>query len=350
MTDSQFAPATDEAVTPQTQVSKKARLEVPRASETADDGLLIIDKPAGVTSHDVVSATRRLAATRKVGHAGTLDPMATGMLVIGVGKATRLLHYITGADKGYYARIQLGVSTDSDDADGEITAVNSIPAERLFGLAKEIDAQMRYFVGAIMQRPTTVSAIKVNGKRAHALHRAGEEVDLAPRPVQVTKFTRVSEVEFLEVVLGEETYTFAEFDVVVECSSGTYVRALARDLGAALGLGGSLTELRRFRVGNWQPAQMQTIAQLSAQVEQTGKVNVLSLTEACLGAYDRLDLTETEAISLCNGNATRLKVTTQQTQIVAALYAGQVRALLEKQGSGFKPLVIFETQMPVVTD
>ncbi|EEH63986.1 tRNA pseudouridine synthase B [Gleimia coleocanis DSM 15436] len=322
------------------------RLEVPRAETTAADGLIIINKPAGVTSHDVVSASRRLSATRKVGHAGTLDPMATGMLIIGVGKATRLLHYITGADKGYLARIQLGVSTDSDDADGEITAVNSIPGTRLFGLTKEIDAQMRYFVGDIMQRPTTVSAIKVNGKRAHALHRAGEEIELAARPVHVAKFARMSEVEFVEVTLDDEPYTFAEFDVVVECSSGTYVRALARDLGAALGLGAHLTHLHRYRVGSWTASQMRELTDISAEVAENGQVQVISLTDACLQEYDGLELNEVQAIALCNGNTTRLTADATKSPIVAALYNGQVRGLLERDGNGYRPLVIFETEMP----
>ncbi|MCS4484219.1 tRNA pseudouridine(55) synthase TruB [Gleimia sp. 6138-11-ORH1] len=331
---------------PRKQHAAHRQLDVPRAQETAADGLLIIDKPAGVTSHDVVSCTRRLAATRKVGHAGTLDPMATGMLIVGVGKATRLLHYITGADKGYFARISLGISTDTDDADGEIIAINSIPSARETTLTGEIDAQLGYFRGDIMQRPTTVSAIKVGGKRAHALHRAGESVELAARPVTVSVFERLSEVEFTRIETEGETITVAEFDVRVECSSGTYVRALARDLGAALGLGGCLTELRRFRIGNWKPQQMQTIEELGKQVTESGKVQVLPLTEACLNAYDSLELTEAEAISLCNGNTTQLKVTNQKTEIVAALYQGQVRALIQKQDSGFKPLVVFETQMP----
>lgn len=325
---------------------QRPRIEAERAVQTAADGLLIVNKPAGFTSHDVVGAMRRLAATRKVGHAGTLDPMATGMLVIGVGKATRLLHYITGADKGYFARIQLGVATDSDDADGEITTINPLPAERLFGLQKEIDAQMQFFVGDIMQKPTTVSALKINGKRAHSLHRAGEEVDLEPRPVHVRKFARLSDVEFMEVFLDGESYTFAEFDVVVECSSGTYVRALARDLGTALGLGGHLTQLHRFRVGNWLPAQMRSVADLNAEVVENGVLSVISLTDACLASYDGLELDYRQAQSLCNGNTTRLVADPEKTPVVAALYQGQVRGLLERSGKGYKPLVIFETQMP----
>lgn len=325
---------------------QRPRLEVERAAQTATDGLVIVDKPAGFTSHDVVGAMRRLAATRKVGHAGTLDPMATGMLVIGVGKATRLLYYITGADKGYFARIQLGVATDSDDADGEITAINPIAGSRLFGLQQEIDAQMRFFQGDIMQKPTTVSALKINGKRAHALHRAGEEVELEARPVHVKRFARLSEVEFVEVNLDGESYTFAEFDVVVECSSGTYVRALARDLGAALGLGGHLTQLHRFRVGNWVSAQMRKLEELNQEVAENGVLQVLSLTDACLASYDALELDYRQALALCNGNTTRLVADPAKTEVVAALYEGQVRGLLERAGTGYKPLIIFETEMP----
>lgn len=329
-----------------TSTPRKPRLDVPRASETAADGLLIINKPAGVTSHDIVSACRRLVATRKVGHAGTLDPMATGMLIVGIGKATRLLHYITGADKGYLARIQLGVSTDSDDADGNITAVNSLAPERMLGLKKEIDAQMAYFRGDIMQRPTTVSAIKINGKRAHALHRAGEAVELAARPVHVAKFERMSEVEFTEVTIDDETYNFAEFDVLVECSAGTYVRALARDLGAALGVGAHLTHLHRYRIGNWTASQMQSLAEISSTVTETGQAQVMDLTTACLSTYDSLQLSEVQAIALCNGNTTRLVADETLSEIVAAVYRGKVRGLLKRDGKKYQPLVIFETEMP----
>ena len=204
-------------------------------------GLIVVDKPPGMTSHDVVARVRRLAQTRRVGHGGTLDPMATGVLVLGVGRATRLLTYVIGADKGYAATIRLGQSTVTDDAEGPV--VTEAPAGSVDDAA--IQAGLAALTGVISQVPSAVSAIKVGGQRAYARVRAGEEVALAAR--QVT----VSRLDLLDVRrLGE----VIDLDVAVDCSSGTYVRALARDLGAGLGVGGHLTALRRTRVGGFLPA------------------------------------------------------------------------------------------------
>lgn len=207
------------------------------------DGLVIVDKPAGWTSHDVVARVRRLAGTRRVGHAGTLDPMATGVLVVGVDRATRLLTYLVGADKEYAATMRLGVTTTTDDAEGEVGAVADAAA--VAGVTQEALAQaVEALTGRIEQVPSSVSAIKVDGKRAYARVRAGEDVALPPRPVTVHRFdvtgTRRAEQDGAPVL---------DVDVVVTCSSGTYVRALARDVGARLGVGGHLTALRRTRVG-----------------------------------------------------------------------------------------------------
>lgn len=203
------------------------------------DGLLVVDKPAGLTSHAIVARVRKAMSTRKVGHAGTLDPMATGVLVLGVGRATRLLTMLTGADKSYAATIRLGWATTTDDAEGELLGrsrdAGGITAE---SVADRISA----FTGAISQVPSTISAIKVDGKRAHARARAGEEVVLAARQVLVSRFELTSQIR--PSVDGS-----VECDVVVDCSSGTYIRALARDLGEVLGVGGHLTALRRTRVG-----------------------------------------------------------------------------------------------------
>ena len=205
----------------------------------ARPGILLVDKPGGITSHDVVSRARRALGTRKIGHAGTLDPMATGLLVLGVEGATRLLTYIVGADKTYEATILLGVATDSDDADGVETA--RADAAAVAAVTDEaIAAGIAALTGDIEQVPSTVSAIKVAGRRAYDLARAGEEVELKARSVTVSRF------EVRETRRGEGTI---ELDVVVDCTSGTYIRALARDLGRAVGVGGHLTALRRTRIG-----------------------------------------------------------------------------------------------------
>jgi tRNA pseudouridine55 synthase len=199
-------------------------------------GLVIVDKPAGMSSHDVVGRMRKIAGTRKVGHAGTLDPMATGVLVLGVERATRLLGHLSGGDKRYSATIRLGESRDTDDAQGEVLA--SADASGVEEAA--VRAGVAALTGEILQVPARISAIKVEGERAYALARAGQQVELAARPVTVSAF---------DVQAMRRMGTFFDLDVDVTCSSGTYVRALARDLGAGLGVGGHLTALRRTRVG-----------------------------------------------------------------------------------------------------
>ena len=195
-------------------------------------GLVVVDKPAGLTSHDVVARLRRILRTRKVGHAGTLDPMATGVLVCGVGRGTKLLGHLALDTKAYTATIRLGAATTTDDAEGEVVTTADPSAVGDDAVADGIAA----LTGPILQVPSSVSAIKVDGRRAYARVRAGEAVVLPPRPVTVEAFTLLAR-------------RGADLDVAVECSSGTYVRALARDLGAALGVGGHLTALRRTRVG-----------------------------------------------------------------------------------------------------
>ncbi len=199
-------------------------------------GVLLVDKPGGMTSHDVVARARKALGTRKIGHAGTLDPMATGLLILGVESATRLLTFIVGLDKTYEATIRLGASTDTDDADGEIETVTDAAAVG----AGEITTAIADLTGEISQVPSRVSAIKVGGRRAYDLARAGEEVELAARTVTVSRF---------DVIERRGDDGFVDLDVVVDCSSGTYIRALARDLGAALGVGGHVTALRRTRIG-----------------------------------------------------------------------------------------------------
>ncbi|WP_295780071.1 tRNA pseudouridine(55) synthase TruB [uncultured Microbacterium sp.] len=216
-------------------------------------GILLVDKPGGITSHDVVSRARRALGTRKIGHAGTLDPMATGLLVLGVEGATRLLTYIVGADKTYEATILLGVTTDSDDADGVETG--RADADTVAAVA---DAAIRdgiaALTGEIDQVPSTVSAIKVDGRRAYDLARAGEQVELKSRRVTVSRF------DVRATRRGQGTI---ELDVVVDCTSGTYIRALARDLGRALGVGGHLTALRRTRIGAFDVAAAASVDEIS---------------------------------------------------------------------------------------
>ncbi|AYF98866.1 tRNA pseudouridine(55) synthase TruB [Protaetiibacter intestinalis] len=199
-------------------------------------GVLLVDKPQGVTSHDVVARARRILGTRKVGHAGTLDPMATGLLLLGVDSATRLLTYLVGLDKEYTATIRLGVATDTDDADG--TPISEADASGVTDAA--VAAGIAALTGELEQVPSSYSAIKVDGRRAYDLARAGEEVTLAARRVVIRSF---------ELLATRRAGTAVELDVRVECSSGTYIRSLARDLGAGLGVGGHLTALRRTRVG-----------------------------------------------------------------------------------------------------
>jgi tRNA pseudouridine55 synthase len=229
-----------------------------------ESGLVIVDKPGGLTSHDVVARLRRLAHTRRVGHAGTLDPMATGVLVIGIEKATRLLGHLMLTEKVYEATIRLGQSTSTDDAEGQPTGGN--PAG---GVTREaLDTEIAKLTGEIQQVPSSVSAIKVNGQRAYKLTRAGEAPELAARPVTVHEF---------RVTATREAGDFLDVDATVRCSSGTYIRALARDLGAALGTGGHLTALRRTAVGPYTLAQARTLEDLQGE-DQTDSPERLRLT------------------------------------------------------------------------
>lgn len=222
-----------------------------RKPPTGPGGLIVVDKPAGMTSHDVVGRIRRLAHTRRVGHAGTLDPMATGVLVIGVERATKLLNHLVLTDKTYEATIRLGQATSTDDAEGQVLMDADARGLDLTAIQTGIDA----LTGDIEQRPSSVSAIRVDGQRAYDRVRAGEEVELPTRPVTVSRFELIGPVR----TEGQ----FLDLDVLVECSSGTYIRALARDLGAGLAVGGHLTELRRTRVGPFELSQARTLDELA---------------------------------------------------------------------------------------
>jgi tRNA pseudouridine55 synthase len=249
---------------------------------SSPSGLVIVDKPGGMTSHDVVARIRRLAGTRRVGHAGTLDPMATGVLVIGVEKATRLLGYLTLTEKEYAATIRLGQSTSTDDAEGEVT--HTAPAVDVS--AETLHQAIAGLTGQIQQVPPAVSAIKVAGQRAYRLTRSGAAPDLKPRPVTVYEFAATRTDRAGDVL---------DVAVTVRCSSGTYIRALARDLGAALGTGGHLTRLRRTRVGGYGLDEARTLEQLAERFE------VVPLAQAASAAFPRRDLTADEARRLAHG-------------------------------------------------
>ena len=269
-----------------------------------ESGLLIVDKPGGMTSHDVVSRVRRLAGTRRVGHAGTLDPMATGVLLIGVEQATRLLGHLMLTAKQYHATIRLGQSTTTDDAEGEPIGGASATAVTRAAL----DAGISRLTGQIMQVPPGVSAIKVNGERAYKLTRAGAAPELKARPVTVHDFA-------VSRVAADGDYL--DVDAVIGCSSGTYIRALARDLGAALGTGGHLTALRRTRVGAYDIAQAQTLDQISERFLP------ISLRTAAAAAFGIVGLTWPQARSLAHGAKIPLGELDQAVAPAADAVAGQ---------------------------
>jgi tRNA pseudouridine55 synthase len=288
----------------------------------AQDGLVIVDKPGGWTSHDVVGRMRRLARTRKVGHAGTLDPMATGVLVVGVGKATRLLHHLVLADKAYTATVRLGQATTTDDAEGEL--LTSVDATAVAD--QTVRAAMRDYVGDIQQRPSSVSAIKVDGRRAYDLARSGEAVELAARPVTVRRF---------ELTGSRREGTFVDLDVLVECSSGTYVRALARDLGEALGVGGHLTALRRTRVGPFTLDDASTLEHLAELDDPV----TLPLAAAVRAAMPVREVDEAEARALSYGKS--LEPRGVEGTHGALADDGTVVALLHERDGAARPVLVF---------
>ena len=319
---------------------------------SATSGLVIVDKPGGMTSHDVVAWVRRLAGTKKVGHAGTLDPMATGVLVVGVEKATRLLGYLTLTEKEYAATIRLGQSTSTDDAEGEITGTASAADVSAAALNKAVAG----LAGEIRQVPPAVSAIKVGGQRAYKLTRAGAAPELAARPVTVYQFevAAVRQVRADGEVGGEVGGDQLDVDATIRCSSGTYIRALARDLGTALGTGGHLTRLRRTRVGGYGTEDARTLEQLADRFE------VLPLAQAASAAFPRRNLSADEARRLANGGRLAAAASTAaqastgpQTstdaqastgpQTPTAAYApdGTLIALVTEESGQARPLVVF---------
>lgn len=290
-------------------------------AEPVADGLVVVDKPAGWTSHDVVARVRRLAGTRKVGHAGTLDPMATGILVVGIGRATRLLGHLAADDKTYEATLRLGRSTVTDDAEGDVTGEVSAAAVD----EASVRRAAADLVGEIDQVPSSVSAVKVEGKRSYARVRAGEEVVLPPRRVRIDAF------EVHEVT--RPTDALIDVTATVRCSSGTYIRALARDLGAALGVGGHLTSLRRTHSGDIDLSVARTLDQL---VEH---FSVLPLADAVRAAFPVRVVGGDDALAVRHGRP--LPVTDEQGLTGVFDEDGTVLALMEPRGENLRVVVGF---------
>ncbi|GAA3355857.1 MULTISPECIES: tRNA pseudouridine(55) synthase TruB [Saccharopolyspora] len=292
-------------------------------------GLLVVDKPSGMTSHDVVSRVRRIMGTRKVGHAGTLDPMATGVLVLGLERATKLLGHLALDTKAYLATIRLGAATSTDDAEGEVRS-RTDPSGVTEQAVRDGIAEL---TGDIQQVPSSVSAVKVNGKRAYELAREGKDVELAARPVTVSRFDLLALREPAEATGEPDEDRFVELDVLVECSSGTYVRALARDLGARLGVGGHLGELRRTRVGPFGLATARTLEQLEAEPGLS-----MDLDRAIATAFARHDTDAVTVRALMHGQ------TIPATGVAGTCGVfgpdGRAVALVQDQGRTARPVLV----------
>ncbi|UED86936.1 tRNA pseudouridine(55) synthase TruB [Streptomyces profundus] len=297
-----------------------------RRSADGPDGLVVVDKPAGHTSHDVVAVVRGIARTRRVGHAGTLDPMATGVLLLGLGRATRLLGHLALREKEYQATIRLGQSTVTDDAEGEATEALGAVGLDAAAVAQEVAA----LTGALMQVPAKVSAVKIDGKRSYQRMRDGEDVILPPRPVTVHTF----ETGPARELTAADGTPVTDLTARVVCSSGTYVRALARDLGAALGCGGHLTALRRTRVGPYALTDARTLDELRAELA------VSPLAETAAAAFPRWDVDQRQATLL--GNGARIATPELPAGPVAVFDPdGRFLALVETDGERSRSLAVF---------
>jgi tRNA pseudouridine55 synthase len=296
-------------------------------------GLIVVDKPQGITSHGVVARMRRICGTRKVGHGGTLDPMATGVLIVAVGKATKLLTYVSGLDKSYTATIRLGESTVTDDAEGDATGYANPKAVT----EERIRAGLAAMVGEIDQVPSSVSAVKIDGKRAYKRVREGEAVELKPRRVTIASI-EVGSVTPSVSAAGEDLPVL-DVDVDVSCSSGTYIRAIARDLGAALGVGGHLTALRRTRIGGFGLDTAATLDALAERSDAGEPLGALTMGEAAARLMPTRTATAAEAKALSYGKPL-------DAAGIAGRYAvlddqGELLAVLVEQGGIAKPETVF---------
>ncbi|WP_217561632.1 tRNA pseudouridine(55) synthase TruB [Streptomyces sp. GbtcB6] len=295
---------------------------------TPPDGLVIVDKPSGFTSHDVVAKMRGIARTRRVGHAGTLDPMATGVLVLGIERATKLLGHLALTEKEYLGTIRLGQNTITDDAEGELTS--STDASKV--TREAVDAGIAKLTGAIMQVPSKVSAIKIDGVRSYKRARDGEDFDIPARPVTVSSFA----VYDVRDAVAEDGTPVLDLVVSVVCSSGTYIRALARDLGADLGVGGHLTALRRTRVGPYKLDSARTLDQLQQEL------TVMPIAEAAGAAFRRWDVDARRARLLTNGMRLEMPDEYAGAGPVAVFDPeGRFLALVEEQKGKAKSLAVF---------
>lgn len=291
---------------------------------TSPEGFLVIDKAGGMTSHDVVAVARRILGTRKVGHAGTLDPMATGVLVLGYGNGTRLLQYITDGDKSYTATVVLGASTVTDDIEGEVLK-RATPAQISAITDSAIEAELAKMRGVIAQRPSSVSAVKVDGERAYDRVRAGEVFELPAREVTISQ---------LNIVEIRRTETTIEVDIDVTCSAGTFIRAIARDCGDALGVGGYLSALRRTRVAGFTLDQATPFAQF-----KEGNYSPLNLTAVARTTFSVRELGLDEALELSFG---RPLAPNSGEGIFAAISSDdRLIALLENRDGKAKPIAVF---------
>jgi tRNA pseudouridine55 synthase len=294
----------------------------------ATSGLVLVDKPQGFTSHDVVAKVRKAMGTRKVGHAGTLDPLATGLLVLGIESGTKLLTFLVGADKTYLAKIRLGVSTVSDDSESEVLETATASSLALV-TPERISLEISKLTGVIQQRPSSVSAIKVQGKRAYDLVREGVEVELKTREVSVYAFELLSSAKSAE--------GFIDLEVKVDCSSGTYIRALARDLGDSLGVGGHITELRRTKVGAFDVEKANKITELES-------LRLTPLAKAASELFETVKLNEQQVTDLVHGK--RISGTGSSTSLIAGVSeAGKLVAVLEPVDSDLKSVVVFQGEV-----
>lgn len=292
-------------------------------------GLVLVDKPQGFTSHDVVAKMRGIAGTRRVGHAGTLDPMATGLLLLGINAGTKLLTFLVGEDKTYEATIRLGASTVTDDAEGEFLALADQAKLSAIKL-QDVETGIAALRGELMQVPSSVSAIKIDGQRAYAKVRSGDEVKLAARPIRVSRFEVLSPLR----KVNTESADFLDLDVIIDCSSGTYIRALARDLGDALGVGAHLTALRRTRIGSYSIDGAKQLSELTRE-----NLEVRSMIDSVEGAFEKLELSEQQVIDIRHGKRIEAKVSSESR--IAATHSSELIAILEKAGSQLKSTVVF---------
>ncbi|MDR1833331.1 MAG: tRNA pseudouridine(55) synthase TruB [Propionibacteriaceae bacterium] len=295
-------------------------------------GLVILDKPAGLTSQQAVTRVKRLLGVKKAGHAGTLDPLATGVLVVGVGRATRLLGFVSGHDKEYRATVRLGQATSTDDAEGE-----PLPGPEFSELPSRarIEAAFARFQGKISQVPSAVSAIKVDGKRAYALARAGEQVELSAREVEITRLDVLS-------VTAVEGKPLVDVEIEVACSSGTYIRALARDTGRALGTGGHLTALRRTRVGAFGIEEAAALPEVAAadsgNPPQRPALPVLPIAAAARRVFPAIEVGEAAAEDVRHGRPLALNLPADPA---ALFHDGEFLALYQPAGQAAKALAVF---------